>query len=114
MAVERDMDEGPVESFRGMVRGILGSMSRPDQTTWEDKQAYIGLGQIMTAAALLGVDTCPMEGFDPAKVDEILGLCAHNLRPVLLCPVGYRSGEDKYQHQKKIRLATGEFARFVR
>jgi len=113
MATERNMESGPVESFRGMVKGFMGRLSREDQTTWEDKQAYIGLGQVMTAAALLGVDTCPMEGFDPAQVDEILGLCAQNLRPVLLCPIGYRSEDDKYQHQKKLRLPTEDFARFM-
>lgn len=54
------------------------------------RQAYIALGIAMVAAAEQEVDSTPMEGFDPAKVDEILGLKARGLRSVVLLPLGYR------------------------
>ena len=60
------------------------------------RQAYIGLGFALLAAANEGVDSTPMEGFDPAAVDEILGLRAKGLRSVLLLPLGYRDAEGDW------------------
>ena len=97
----------PVESlagYRGMMVGCLGMMT-PD---WAAKQAYIALGQFMLAAATLGVDTCPMEGFIPAQFDEILGLSEQGLTAAVLCPAGYRSAEDKYASLPKVRWAAGD------
>ncbi len=54
------------------------------------RQAYIALGIAMVAAAEQEVDSTPMEGFDPSKVDEILGLKELGLRSVVLLPLGYR------------------------
>jgi nitroreductase len=76
----------------------------PEETlTWSQKQAYIVLGTMMVAAAEKRVDSCPMEGFDPAKFDEILGLTAHNLHATNLLALGYRSDEDATQHDAKVR-----------
>ena len=60
------------------------------------RQAYIALGIALTAAAFEAVDATPMEGFDPAKVDEILGLREKGLRSVVLMPIGYRAGEGDW------------------
>lgn len=73
-------------------------------TEWAVRQAYIALGNFMTAAALLGVDTCPMEGFVADKYDEILGLSARNLTAAVVCPAGYRASTDKYADYKKVRF----------
>jgi nitroreductase/dihydropteridine reductase len=74
------------------------------------RQAYIGFGLAITAAAFEGVDATPMEGFDPAKVDEILGLRARGLRSVTLLPIGYRAEEgDWLVNLKKVRRARDEF-----
>jgi nitroreductase/dihydropteridine reductase len=54
------------------------------------RQAYIALGIALVAAAEQEVDSTPMEGFDPSKVDEILDLKARGLRSVVLLPLGYR------------------------
>jgi nitroreductase/dihydropteridine reductase len=68
------------------------------------RQAYIAFGLGLTAAAFEEVDATPMEGFDPAKVDEILGLRARGLRSVTLLPLGYRAAEgDWLEGQKKVR-----------
>ena len=72
-------------------------------TEWAAKQAYIALGQFMLAASLVGVDTCPMEGFLPAQYDEILGLAAQGLTTAVLCPAGYRDPGDKYAAFAKVR-----------
>jgi len=74
------------------------------------RQAYIGLGTALVAAAEEGVDSTPMEGFDPDKVDEILGLRARGLRSVLLLPLGYREAENDWLvNLKKVRRARADF-----
>lgn len=76
------------------------------------RQAYIGLGTALIAAAEEGVDSTPMEGFDPDKVDEILGLRARGLRSVLLLPLGYRAAEgDWLKDLKKVRRRREDFVR---
>jgi nitroreductase len=93
--------------FRQMLVGDLIEGERGKiALEWATRQAYIALGQFMAAAALLGVDTCPMEGFQPEKFDEILGLEAQGLTSVLLCPAGYRSEDDRYAHLPKVRFKT--------
>lgn len=71
---------------------------------WAARQAYIALGNFMTAAALLGIDTCPMEGIAPDKYDEILGLPAKGFKTVVACAAGYRSEGDKYADLPKVRF----------
>ena len=75
---------------------------------WATNQAYIALGNLMTAAALLGIDTCPMEGFEPDKYDAILGLPAQGYHAAVCCAVGYRSAEDKYAELPKVRFPASE------
>lgn len=74
------------------------------------RQAYIGLGTALVAAAEEEVDCTPMEGFDPAKVDEILDLRTQGLRSVLLLPLGYRATEgDWLVNLKKVRRPLSDF-----
>jgi nitroreductase len=75
---------------------------------WATNQAYIALGNFMTAAALLGIDTCPMEGIEPDPYDAILGLPAQGFRTAVACAAGYRSAEDKYAALPKVRFPAGE------
>jgi nitroreductase len=79
------------------------------------RQAYIGLGTALVAAAEEQVDSTPMEGFDPAALDEILGLRAKGLRSVVILPLGYRE-EDKdwLVNLKKVRRPTAKFVTEVK
>ena len=72
---------------------------------WAARQAYIALGNFMTSAALIGIDTCPMEGFVPAQYDDILGLREKGLTAAVACAAGYRSAADKYAALPKVRFA---------
>lgn len=92
--------------FRKMVGGTQaqGYMSKE----WAKMQAYIALGQFMGFAALLGIDTCPMEGFIPEKYDEILGLEAQGLTTAVLCPAGYRHADDRYAALPKVRFKNSD------
>ena len=95
--------------YRSMMVNTL--VTGPRSATvpeWAARQAYIALGQFMAAAALLGLDSCPMEGLDPAKYDEILGLNGTPFRTVVACPVGYRAEGDKYASLAKVRFPVEE------
>ena len=85
---------------------------RDAQTNFEHaaRQAYIGFGMSIAQAAFEGVDATPMEGFEPAKFDEILGLGAQGLRSVCILPLGYRADEgDWLRGLKKVRRSTENF-----
>jgi nitroreductase len=104
----------PLESLEGFSKVIKGFLSNPsmDRDGWATRQVYIALGQLMTTAAMLGVDACPMEGIVPAKYDEVLGLAAQGYATVLACPVGYRSADDKYAAKPKVRFETAEIVQY--
>ena len=59
---------------------------------------------VILGAAVLGIDTCPMEGIQPPKYDEILGLTGTNFATVVACAAGYRLPDDKYATTKKVRF----------
>lgn len=104
MVSERRADPSKLEPYRQlMVDNVAKGMSAERQREWAARQVYIALGQFMTAAAVLGLDTCPLEGIDPAKYDEILGLKGTRYETVVACAAGYRSAEDKYAGLAKIR-----------
>ena len=67
----------------------------------------------MTSAALLGVDTCPLEGFAPAEYDAILGLKEQGYASVVCCALGYRSEQDKYASTPKVRLPLADLVKSV-
>lgn len=96
----------PLESLEGFSNVIKGFMKgQPDIDSWSTRQTYIALGQLMVSAALMGIDTCPIEGFMPDKYDEILGLPEMGYHSVVVCAAGYRSESDKYAHLPKVRFA---------
>jgi nitroreductase len=95
--------------FRNMVAGFRQSGQEKGWLgDWAKQQSYIALGQFMLAAALLKIDTCPMEGFVAAKFDEILGLTGGAYTTAVLCPAGYRSEDDKYAVLPKVRFSLGD------
>ncbi len=81
--------------------------------TWASRQTYIALGNFMTSAALLGIDTCPLEGLDPAKYDEILGIRGTGYTTLCACAAGYRSAQDKYASMPKVRYPRSEMIETV-
>ena len=100
------------ESLNGFRDVLLGFLAQPpDQFNaqhWATRQAYIALGNFLTSAALLGIDTCPMEGIEPARYDEILGLAEQGYQTVVVAPAGYRAAADKYASLPKVRYAAEE------
>ena len=92
-----------LDPYKGMMNGFLERMTSEQKHAWARNQVYIALGQLMTTAAMLELDACPMEGITPAKYDEILGLENGRYTTVLACPLGYRSEDDKYGELPKVR-----------
>jgi nitroreductase len=100
--------------FRQMLITSLGeARAQGTLDTWQTHQAYIALGQFMAAAAALGVDTCPMEGIQPAEYDRILGLAGTGYATVVACAAGYRADDDKYATLPKVRFPAVEVVRVV-
>lgn len=81
------------EGFKKMLDSFLLSKSDEELKVWAQKQVYLAGMQLMLVAAEKGIDSCPMEGFDPAKVSEVLGL-PKELVPTLIVPLGYRNMEE--------------------
>ena len=73
---------------------------------WADKQVYIALGNALTVAASMEIDTCPMEGFSKTDYDKVLGLAGMGLASVLVLPVGYRASDDASALRQKIRYSS--------
>ena len=91
--------------YKGMILASLaGAAKAGTLDAWQTHQVYIALGQFMAVAAMMGIDTCPMEGIDRAKYDEILGLTGTGFASVVACPAGYRAADDKYAGAKKVRF----------
>ena len=89
----------PLEALTDYKNAIVGSMlnlPKEIQANWADRQVYLAMGTALAAAAELKIDTTPMEGFVPAKIDELLGLQAQGLHSVLLLTVGYRDESADY------------------
>jgi nitroreductase / dihydropteridine reductase len=98
------------EAYRQKLLSVYPQRSAEENFQHAARQAYIGLGTALIAAAEEQVDATPMEGFDPAKVDEILDLKARGLRSVLLLPLGYRQPDgDWLVNLKKVRRAKEQF-----
>lgn len=97
----------PVESladFKGSLMGAVVSRTQEQKYEWAARQTYIALGTALAAAAEQGVDATPMEGFDPAALDELLNLKDKGLRSVTMLPLGFRLAEaDFLATAKKVR-----------
>ena len=100
----------PAIALEGYKKTMLASASLPPEkvSAWLIRQVYIALGVLLTSAAALGVDACPMEGFDKDKYDELLGLPAKGWNAVVVATVGHRAPEDLYASQAKVRFPKNE------
>ena len=109
----RGMDKADLKDYAEMIKSTLMPLSKEQKGFWAAKQAYIALGNLLSAAAEYKIDACPMEGFEPEKFNEILGLKSQNLNAAVIATVGYRSEEDKTQHYKKVRKTKNELFKTI-
>jgi nitroreductase len=132
LAHRKDLTAGDIEYFidhvakvRGVSReslgGYLATIENFRKTfsengilnTWTSRQVYIALGTLLTSAAVLGIDACPMEGIDTAKYDELLGLGAKGYTSLCAVALGFRAGDDVYAEAPKVRFPLSEVIEHV-
>lgn len=105
-----------VDTLAGYHKMMAGSLTRTpaaEVDVWMSRQVFIALGFFLTAAAMLNVDTCPMEGFVPEKYDEVLGLGAKGYASRVVATAGYRADDDKSATAKKVRYELGEVVEHI-
>jgi nitroreductase/dihydropteridine reductase len=111
MEEKRNLEKGALIGLQDSLISYFAPQTPEQNVTWSDKQAYIGLGTALIAAAELKVDTTPMEGFDPKLFDDILGLSTRGLHASVIISLGYRdSANDYLSAMPKVRLPIDEFS----
>ncbi len=132
IAAKKDSNPGDIEKYvnriievRGTPREELevlnGMMLNSQQMAtasgfineWSARQCFIALGNIMTSAAVLGIDTCPMEGFIPPEFDRVLGIPDEGYFSVVVCALGYRSSEDWLAKLPKVRYENSDVVKHI-
>ena len=114
VAEVRQMPKDKLEGLASMIKGYLKEPPYPLQPdAWSAKQVYLALGFFLYSAAMLGIDTCPMEGFVPSEFDQILGLPAQGYAATVLCAAGYRAEDDKYADLAKVRYETDDVVQYI-
>jgi nitroreductase len=105
----RGVPREALADYRNLMVGDLVEGPRSwNVNAWAARQVYLALGSFLTCAALLGIDACPMEGFEPDKYDQILGLARRGLAAAVVCAAGYRADDDKYAAAPKVRFLASE------
>ncbi|MGB0775436.1 MAG: NAD(P)H-dependent oxidoreductase, partial [Akkermansiaceae bacterium] len=109
----RAVEVATLDGYGQMMRGFVSQMDDAAKLNWAKHQVYIALGQLMTSAAVLGIDACPMEGIVPAEYDQLLNLEGSGFKTTVACALGYRSADDKYASLAKVRYPVEELVEFI-
>lgn len=114
VAAVRETPKEKLEGLENAIKGFLKDHPFAQQIdTWSAKQVYVALAFFLYSAALLDIDACPMEGFIPDKVDEVLGLPSQGYSAIVLCAAGYRSEEDRSASAAKVRYETADVVQYI-
>ena len=104
----RETPDEILAPFRAHIIESFASKTPEDVQLWGAKQAYVAMGNLLAVCADLNIDACPMEGFEPQKIDAYFDLKAKGLKSVLLMPMGYRAEDDPFASMKKVRKPISE------
>ncbi|RYZ28826.1 MAG: hypothetical protein EOO10_08215 [Chitinophagaceae bacterium] len=113
IAAVRGIDAASLQGFADSLLATVKGLTQDQQQTWATKQAYIALGTALIAAAEQKVDATPMEGFNPAEFDRILGLGEKGLKSVVVMAIGKRSEDDVLAGATKVRRSKDLFYTFL-
>lgn len=102
-----------IAPYRAHLTNWVASESENNMDIWARKQTYIALGNLLNVCAVIGVDSCPMEGFDATAYDEILNLKETDYTTSLVLPVGFRHEEDFMSQLKKVRMEESKIVSFI-
>ena len=102
----REMPEEKYEFYLNLYKSHLTNtktlLNDENVYYWTARQTYIALGNMMTAAAIKGIDSCPIEGFEKEKVEEVLGLDTTKYQVSVISPFGYRVNPQSKQLREPI------------
>lgn len=110
----RNTDDAVLKPFETFLKDSFSQKEENEIRDWARNQAYLVMGNLLTVCAAAGIDSCPMEGFDPAAIDKLLGLNPQGLNSILLLPVGTRAADDLMATQKKVRMAQNDIVRYIK
>lgn len=109
--------EVPLTAINDYKNMMLGYVNNPppgfDMASWNAKQVYIASGFFMSAAAMMGVDVCPMEGFSATEYDKVLNLTEQGYSSSLVLAAGYRAADDASSSAKKVRFEKSEVLAYI-
>lgn len=112
LAEVQGQDPADLAGYAKAIDGFSAALSAEQRQAWNTRQTYLALGQLMTSAAVLRIDSCPLEGIDPVAYDEILGLSESGYATSVGCALGYRSPDDASATRPKARFARDEVIEF--
>ena len=108
MAEIRGIKVEALADFKKNLVNLVANKNEEQIKEWSAKQVYIVLGNLLTTCAVVGIDTCPMEGFDANKFNEILGLSALGVTATVACAIGYREVGAEGDDRAKVRFTRNE------
>jgi len=108
MAETRGLPIDALQGYGDFMKSKISTLPVEQRNVWTSKQTYLALGNLLNAAAELNIDVKPMEGFEPEKVNEILGLNEKGLNASLIATIGYRHADDATQSYAKVRKSEQE------
>lgn len=109
IANTRGISRENLNDFATMIYGSINNMTPEQKDIWTSKQTYIALSTLINTAAYLNIDATPMEGFNSAEFNSILGLDEMGLNTSVIATIGYRHLEDPFQNIKKVRKPASDF-----
>lgn len=110
MNAERGLPEDTTDAYKAQLKGMILPRTAEENFNHAARQAYIGFGIAIAEAASLKVDSTPMEGFNPAALDKLLGLQKQGLKSVTILALGHRDeANDWLVNMKKVRTPLNEF-----
>jgi len=107
----RGVTKEMLAEYEGMMKHAVSSQTEDQKGNWVEKQIYLAVGNLLTSLSVLGIDSCPMEGFDRGQYDSILGLTETS--SVVVCPIGKRDVSDEYQNYPKVRKSTDDLFEII-
>jgi nitroreductase len=114
--LEGELRDRSEEQIQRKITGTMDYVNRMNEEelfNWNSRQAYIAMGFLLSAAAMMGIDACPMEGIKGEEYDRILQLEALNLRSLAVVTLGFRSSDDSYASQPKFRFPQGRIIKTI-
>jgi len=108
VAETRGISTAELDGFAEHVKHVFSNMDAGEKHAWAHQQVHIALGTLLTTAALMKIDSCPMGGFESEGFDRVLGLDSLGLESSVICAVGVRHPNDSSALLPKVRFSHSE------